>query len=285
MTRLYKNHFALIVFIFPAVLLFSVLLIYPILRTTYESFFTWNGIAQSPLEYVGLDNFAAIFTKPVFWNAMKNVGLFVIVGFVLQMPLAFLMALFTTGKYKGIPFFKTAFFMPVILPMTAIGIMWRFILWPDGGMLNALLQAAWNKLKYLYTTIATKANLTSPALTGTPTAPTAAAGTNTTQLATTAFVTAADNLKANLASPTFTGTPAAPTAAAGTNTTQLATTAFVTAAANLKLNLAGGTLTGQVVAQDSADATKRVRNIQLSTTDLTAGTSALANGIIYFVYE
>jgi hypothetical protein len=64
-------------------------------------------------------------------------------------------------------------------------------------------------------------------LTGTPTAPTATAGTNTTQLATTAFVTTADNLKANLASPALTGVPTAPTATTGTNTTQLATTAFV----------------------------------------------------------
>jgi hypothetical protein len=59
----------------------------------------------------------------------------------------------------------------------------------------------------------------SPAFTGIPTAPTAAAGTATTQLATTAFVTN---------SPQFAGTPQAPTAAAGTNTAQLATTAFVT---------------------------------------------------------
>jgi hypothetical protein len=82
----------------------------------------------------------------------------------------------------------------------------------------------------------TKAPLASPALTGTPTAPTAAPGTSTTQLATTAFVTAADNLKAPLASPAFTGTPTAPTATAGTSTTQLATTAFVTAADNLKVD-------------------------------------------------
>jgi hypothetical protein len=74
------------------------------------------------------------------------------------------------------------------------------------------------------------APLASPALTGTPTAPTATAGTSTTQLATTAFVTTADNLKANLASPALTGTPTAPTATAGTNTTQIATTAFVTSA-------------------------------------------------------
>lgn len=104
-----------------------------------------------------------------------------------------------------------------------------------------------------------KAPLASPALSGVPTAPTAAADTNTTQLATTAFVlgqaytsnpaangTASagnstrwargnhvhptDTTRAPLASPTFTGTPAAPTAAASTSTTQLATTAFTQAA-------------------------------------------------------
>jgi len=81
--------------------------------------------------------------------------------------------------------------------------------------------------------IATKASLASPTFTGVPAAPTASQGTNTTQLATTAFVNAeiaADTAGlAPLASPTFTGVPAAPTASQGTNTTQLATTAYVQA--------------------------------------------------------
>ena len=82
----------------------------------------------------------------------------------------------------------------------------------------------------IQTQLDTKAPLASPTLTGTPTATTATAGTNTTQVATTAFTTTALALKANLASPTFTGTPLAPTATAATNTTQIATTAFVTTA-------------------------------------------------------
>lgn len=69
--------------------------------------------------------------------------------------------------------------------------------------------------------------LASPAMSGTPTAPTATPGTNTTQVATTGFVATS---YAPLASPALTGTPTAPTASPGTNTTQLATTAFVTAA-------------------------------------------------------
>jgi hypothetical protein len=85
---------------------------------------------------------------------------------------------------------------------------------------------------------ALKAPLVSPALAGAPTAPTAPEGTNTTQIANTAFVTtavaaeasariAADALKAPLVSPALAGTPTAPTAPEGTNTTQIANTAFV----------------------------------------------------------
>ncbi|WP_208457744.1 NosD domain-containing protein [Burkholderia vietnamiensis] len=66
--------------------------------------------------------------------------------------------------------------------------------------------------------------LSSPSFIGTPTAPTATAGTSTTQLATTQFVA---NSFAPLASPALTGTPTVPTAAVGTNTTQAASTAFV----------------------------------------------------------
>jgi hypothetical protein len=96
------------------------------------------------------------------------------------------------------------------------------------------------------TAVATKADLNSPALIGTPTAPTASAGTNTTQVATVAFVgTAVTNERTatatltnktltnptvttgSFSSPAMTGTPTAPTASTGTNTTQVATTAFV----------------------------------------------------------
>jgi len=79
----------------------------------------------------------------------------------------------------------------------------------------------------------------SPTFTGTPTAPTQTAGNNSTLLATTSFVTTANNLKANLASPTFTGTPRAPTQTAGNNSTLLATTAYTRTAIPDVLNAAG----------------------------------------------
>lgn len=149
------------------------------------------------------------------------------------------------------------------------------------------------------------AQLDSPTFTGTPTAPTAAPGTNSTQLATTAFVeaarvilAAADALKAPLASPALTGVPTAPTAAPGTNTTQLASTAFVAAGLALKADLASPALTGNPtaptpVAGDNDTslattafvqyATKSISSIALNATGDTAVTVAQAGaGILNF---
>lgn len=137
-----------------------------------------------------------------------------------------------------------------------------------------------------HTTFAAAAPLASPALTGTPTAPTAGAGTSTTQLATTAFVTTADNLKAPLASPALTGTPTAPTAVAGTNTTQVATTAFVTTADNLKANAASPTFTGDVNSSTGnvlistigkGLSIKTGTNAKVGTATLVGGTKTVAN--------
>jgi len=110
-----------------------------------------------------------------------------------------------------------------------------------------------DEFEAIETAVGTKADLASPTFTGTPAAPTASAATDSTQLATTAFV------QDQKASPAFTGTPTAPTASTGTDTTQIATTEFVqqeitenaytlpaatsTTLGGVKVSLSGSTLT------------------------------------------
>lgn len=103
------------------------------------------------------------------------------------------------------------------------------------------------------TALGTKAPLASPALTGTPTAPTPISSTNTTQLATTAFVQGLVALLATLASPTFTGTVTIPTVSGTSDsTTKAASTAFVQAVAALETTAVGDTTTDFVTAFNTA---------------------------------
>jgi hypothetical protein len=100
------------------------------------------------------------------------------------------------------------------------------------GTANAGVATTWSRSDHVHPSDTSRAAANNANLTGVPIAPTAAPGTNTTQLATTAFVTAVIGSisgYAPLNSPAFTGTPTAPTPTPGVNTTQLATTAFVVA--------------------------------------------------------
>lgn len=144
------------------------------------------------------------------------------------------------------------------------------IAWSTDTVFPPTRQAVYNKIETL-------APIASPSFTGAPLAPNAVFGTNTTQIATTAFVQASLTpintsiaLKANIASPTFTGIPAAPTAATTTNTTQLATTAFiqqelspVNSSLALKAPLASPAFTGIPTAPTAAVGTS---STQLATT-------------------
>lgn len=128
------------------------------------------------------------------------------------------------------------------------------------------------------------ATLSSPTFTGIPAAPTAAADTNTTQIATTAYVVGQAYLKSStasstyapLASPALTGTPTAPNAAIGTNTTQVATTAFAVAEINDKaiiktfVNAKGDLVTA------TADNTPAILTVGSNGTFLKANSSATA---------
>lgn len=115
---------------------------------------------------------------------------------------------------------------------------------PDDGKQYLRENGDWTALDLSSLTgeLGNKAPINSPNFTGVPVAPTPASGSNTTQVATTAFVTDAVADKAPLASPAFTGTPTAPTAASGTNTDQVATTKFTLAAIAAMVNGAPGAL-------------------------------------------
>lgn len=134
-----NNSIIITLFLAPALLIFLSLVIYPIINTVYLSFYSWKGIYGTPLKFVGLSNFINVFTSKSFWNSMLNSFYFLIGGFLILMPISFILALLVTSKLKGTKLMKTSFFMPVMLSTTAVALMWVYIFNPSFGVLNQVL--------------------------------------------------------------------------------------------------------------------------------------------------
>lgn len=135
-----KTKLFIVLFILPALLIYTVFQIIPLFGALYFSVSEWNGIAGSAIEFVGLDNFIAIFKDPNFLLSLKNMAKMVIFSVLFHTPIALLMAVGIYSAKKGGRFFKAIYFVPTVFPLTAVGLLWYFIFMPNGS-LNTFLEA------------------------------------------------------------------------------------------------------------------------------------------------
>lgn len=105
------------------------------------SFTSWNGIGGvSRIKWVGFQNYEQIFTiYPAFWSAVKNNVLWLVVLLFVATPLGMLLAYLLDKGLRGSLFYQTAFFMPVVLSLAVIGIIWQFMYAPELGLINNVL--------------------------------------------------------------------------------------------------------------------------------------------------
>jgi raffinose/stachyose/melibiose transport system permease protein len=139
-SRRLEERFTIVLFLLPALLLFLVFVIYPILQSVYYSLFNWKGFGPA-VDFVALDNYRRILTDRVFLVALKNGILIALLSLTLQLPLALLLALLIGRDLPGRAFFRMLFFMPYIFSEVIVAIMWLglFNPDPDRGLINALL--------------------------------------------------------------------------------------------------------------------------------------------------
>lgn len=140
MDRLRYNKFKIALFVLPALLIYIVFMVNPIIQAFYLSLHKWSGISSENLVFAGLNNYHDVFTNSAFWGSFKNLLWFMVLNIVIQMPIGLIMAIALSLGLKGTRFFKAAFFMPIILSATSISLMWRFILYPDEGLLDIALK-------------------------------------------------------------------------------------------------------------------------------------------------
>lgn len=124
-------------FLFPTLLLMLVIVIVPIFISGYYSMLEWDGIGTG--KFIGITNYQNLIQDSRFINSVKNSLLFAGLSLFLQIPFSLLLAIVVSNVTKGEKFYRTAYFIPVIISTVVIGQLWQKIYNGDYGLLNALL--------------------------------------------------------------------------------------------------------------------------------------------------
>jgi raffinose/stachyose/melibiose transport system permease protein len=121
----------IIIFLLPALVLYGLFVLYPIVQSARYSLYQWNGFG--PLQdFIGLDNFRNVFRDTRFRDALKHNVILVVLSLLVQLPAALALALLLNTKIKGRAVMRTVFFAPYVLSEVVTGVVWRQILRPNG---------------------------------------------------------------------------------------------------------------------------------------------------------
>lgn len=128
-----------LMYIIPALLLYCVFFILPFVQTVIYSLYNWDGI-NTPV-FLGLKNYWEMFHDKVFYASTGRVLKWALIQGIVQTIIALLLANLLKGKLKGSKFFRSVYFIPVVMSSAAICLMFTVMYDNDIGLLNALLRA------------------------------------------------------------------------------------------------------------------------------------------------
>ncbi|MBU5445420.1 sugar ABC transporter permease [Paenibacillus sp. MSJ-34] len=126
-------------FISPWIVGFFLFTAYPLLMSLYYSFMDYN-IIRSP-EFIGLENYIKLFTgDSMFYKTLSNTFYMIFVGITAMTAVAiFVSILLNNKRIKGMAFFRVVFFLPTLVPLVILAILWIWILQSDSGVVNSFL--------------------------------------------------------------------------------------------------------------------------------------------------
>jgi len=125
--------------ILPSILVYSVYIMLPIVIAAYYSLTKYSGIGKP--KFIGLLNYERMLADKVFWISFQNTMIMLLIAFALLLPISFLLALLLNSKLKCADLSKAFIFSPAIIAPIIVGIIWVYILDPNIGIINNVLDA------------------------------------------------------------------------------------------------------------------------------------------------
>ena len=126
-------------FILPNLIGYTVFVFLPVLFSFVLSVMKWDG-SQAPMEFVGLQNFAQIFSDQLFRDSFVHTVAYALMTVLPTLVLSLLLAVLLNSKIKGIAFYRASFFFPYIASTVAVGAVWNMLFQPDFGPINEFLK-------------------------------------------------------------------------------------------------------------------------------------------------
>jgi raffinose/stachyose/melibiose transport system permease protein len=128
-------------FILPALIIYAIFALYPMVSALLLSFYDWDGVSEER-NFVGLNNYVQIFTQdPVFWTAVKNSIIWVVMSLIVPTIVGLTLAVAVNQKIFARNSFRAIFYLPSIVASIAVATIWSWMYNPLLGLFNSLLKS------------------------------------------------------------------------------------------------------------------------------------------------
>lgn len=132
----HQTRLAPLVFLLPALIMFLVYVVYPIVQSFWLSLYEWDGLGEKV--FIGLDNYRELFDSYEFWTAIQN-NILWLVFYMLAPVFGLAVALYLNQKVRGIRLIKSLFFFPFVISLVVVGLVFSWFYDPTFGLLAKLL--------------------------------------------------------------------------------------------------------------------------------------------------
>lgn len=135
-----KKRLTILVLVAPSLLVFSLFIIYPLIVTVFRSGFEFNGYILG--DYIGIDNYIKVFNDDVFWKVNLNTLKMLAVQLFICGPISYSLAVLINHRPERFrKYFKIAVFLPAVLNVAVIALMWKMMFQPEWGTLDMILRS------------------------------------------------------------------------------------------------------------------------------------------------
>ncbi|MCA0150407.1 MULTISPECIES: sugar ABC transporter permease [Rossellomorea] len=125
-------------FLIPGVIILGAFIFYPMLNAIWLSFTNYNIVTDA--EFIGLENYKGLFADALFWKVLGQTLLYLVIVVPALVILPIFLAILVNQQVKGIGFFRSAYYVPVVTSMVVVGIAWKWV-YADKGILNYILES------------------------------------------------------------------------------------------------------------------------------------------------